>query len=154
MATPSPWIQNLTWEEIKEQIEIAKGTIIIPVGSTEQHGPHLPVGTYTMVANTLADDAARQANILVSPPLWFGWSPHHMVLPYSRTMFVSYLFTPEHKRAAIVGLGCGAMIHFLKHHAPNLKLDVVEIDPLVIRVADEYFQVRSEGNVKIGRAHV
>jgi creatinine amidohydrolase len=86
MTTPSPWLQNLTWEEIEKQIEVAKGTIIIPVGSTEQHGPHLPVGTDTMVANTLADDAARRANILVAPPLWFGWSPHHMVLPGTITI--------------------------------------------------------------------
>jgi len=86
MTTTSPWLQNLTWEDIEKQIEVSKGTIIIPVGSTEQHGPHLPVGTDTMVANTLADDAARRANILVAPPLWFGWSPHHMVLPGTITI--------------------------------------------------------------------
>jgi creatinine amidohydrolase len=86
MTTSSPWLQNLTWEDIEKQIKVAKGTIIIPVGSTEQHGPHLPVGTDTMVANTLADAAARRANVLVAPPLWFGWSPHHMVLPGTITI--------------------------------------------------------------------
>ena len=86
MAATSPWLQNLTWEDIEKQTKVANGTIIIPVGSTEQHGPHLPVGTDTMVANTLADDAARRANILVAPPLWFGWSPHHMVLPGTITI--------------------------------------------------------------------
>jgi len=86
MATDSPWLQNLTWEEIKEQIKVAKGTVILPVGSTEQHGPHLPVGTDTMVANTLADAAARRTNVMVAPPLWFGWSPHHMVLPGTITI--------------------------------------------------------------------
>lgn len=86
MKTSSQWLQNLTWEDIKEQIKISKGTVILPVGSTEQHGPHLPVGTDTMVANTLADAAARWTNVMVAPPLWFGWSPHHMVLPGTITI--------------------------------------------------------------------
>jgi creatinine amidohydrolase len=86
MTTDTPWLQNLTWEDIEKQIKVAKATIILPVGSTEQHGPHLPVGTDTMVANTIADAAARRTNVLVAPPLWFGWSPHHMVLPGTITI--------------------------------------------------------------------
>jgi creatinine amidohydrolase len=75
------WLQNLTWEEVKQKTEECKGTIIIPIGSTEQHGTHLPVGTDTMVSIALAEAAASKAKILIAPPLWFGWSPHHMVLP-------------------------------------------------------------------------
>jgi creatinine amidohydrolase len=33
-----------------------------------------------MVANSVAEAAALKANLLVAPPLWFGWSPHHLVL--------------------------------------------------------------------------
>jgi creatinine amidohydrolase len=58
----------------------------MPFGSTEQHGPHLPVGTDTLVAVTLAEDAAARTGILAAPPLWFGWSPHHMVLPGTITI--------------------------------------------------------------------
>ncbi|MFH1102529.1 MAG: creatininase family protein [Pseudomonadota bacterium] len=43
----SVWLQNLTWEEIQEKIKSSNGTIIVPIGSTEQHGPHLPVGNDT-----------------------------------------------------------------------------------------------------------
>jgi creatinine amidohydrolase len=80
------WLQNLTWEEVQNGIKEGKGTIILPVGSTEQHGPHLPVGTDTMVAMVLAEAAARETGVLVAPPLWFGWSPHHMVLPGTITI--------------------------------------------------------------------
>ena len=75
------WLQNLTWEEVKQRTAESNGTIILPIGSTEQHGPHLPVGTDTMVANAVAESAAAEAEVLVAPPLWFGWSPHHLVLP-------------------------------------------------------------------------
>jgi creatinine amidohydrolase len=80
------WLQNLTWEDIEARIKGGVRTVIVPVGSTEQHGPHLPVGTDTMVAITLAEAAARRGGALVAPPLWYGWSPHHMVLPGTITI--------------------------------------------------------------------
>jgi creatinine amidohydrolase len=80
------WLQNLTWEEVRDRIPESRETILLPVGSTEQHGPHLPVGTDTLVAVALAEDAAVEAGVLAGPPLWFGWSPHHMVLPGTITI--------------------------------------------------------------------
>lgn len=75
------WLQNLSWEDVKQKTIASQGTIILPIGSTEQHGTHLPVGTDTMVATAIAEAAATKAGVLVAPPLWFGWSPHHLVLP-------------------------------------------------------------------------
>jgi creatinine amidohydrolase len=49
---------------------------LIPVGATEQHGPHLPVGTDTIVAEAVADAAAGDA-ALVLPPIAFGASMFH-----------------------------------------------------------------------------
>ena len=66
------WLQSLTWEEVAQKTRESKNTIILPIGSTEQHGTHLPVGTDTMVATALAESAARKAEVLVAPPLWFG----------------------------------------------------------------------------------
>lgn len=80
------WLQNLTWQDVKQKTAESRGTIILPIGSTEQHGAHLPVGTDTMVANSIAEAAALKAGILVAPPLWFGWSPHHLVLPGTITI--------------------------------------------------------------------
>lgn len=84
--TSTVWLQEMTWEEIKDRLDGGLDTIILPCGSTEQHGPHLPLGTDTMVAKTLAEDGARAAGIVAAPPLWFGWSPHHMVLPGTITV--------------------------------------------------------------------
>lgn len=82
----SVWLQEKSWEEAAEAIEKSGGVAIIPVGSVEQHGYHLPVGTDTYVAISLAEDAAKRTNAVVVPPLWYGWSPHHMVLPGTITV--------------------------------------------------------------------
>jgi creatinine amidohydrolase len=49
---------------------------LIPVGATEQHGPHLPVGTDTIIATALADAAAGETAVVL-PPLAFGSSFFH-----------------------------------------------------------------------------
>jgi len=72
-----PWLQEMTWEEVQEHLQ-RDDVVILPVGSTEQHGRHCPLGTDSMVAIALADDAAREADALAAPPIWFGWSTWHM----------------------------------------------------------------------------
>jgi creatinine amidohydrolase len=82
----SVWLQDCSWQELAERRQAAKNVVIIPVGSTEQHGNHLPLGTDTMVAMMLAEDGALRTDTVAAPPLWFGWSPHHMVLPGTITV--------------------------------------------------------------------
>ncbi len=79
------WLQDMTWQEVQTHLDQGGKTIILPFGSTEQHGYHLPLGTDTMVAVTLAKDASKRTGALVAPPQWVGWSPHHMVLPGTLT---------------------------------------------------------------------
>lgn len=73
-------LQELKWPEVKTYLENDQ-RIILPIGSTEQHSNWLPLGTDSMVAIALAEDAAKKTGVLVAPPLWMGWSPHHMALP-------------------------------------------------------------------------
>jgi len=75
------WLQKMKWKKVADYRNKGIGVILIPIGSTEQHGYHLPLGTDTMVAIKLAEDAAKKTNTIVIPPLWFGWSPHHLALP-------------------------------------------------------------------------
>jgi spermidine synthase len=79
-------------------------------------------------------------------------APHTLVSPYARSMFASYLYQPHPRRVLIVGLGGGAMVRFLTHHEPQAQIDAVEIDPAVVRLADQYFDVRSGGNVRVHTA--
>jgi len=74
------WLQDMSWTEVEEILR-KNDVAIVPVGSLEQHGWHLPEGTDTMVAIRLAEDVAKKMEAVVVPPVWFGWSPHHMALP-------------------------------------------------------------------------
>ncbi|WP_224337566.1 creatininase family protein [Haloprofundus halobius] len=55
--------------------------LVLPVGSVEQHGDHLPVATDSILASTVAAAGAAavadDVPVLVAPTLWTGYSPHH-----------------------------------------------------------------------------
>lgn len=64
--------------------------VIVPVGSIEQHGPHLPTGTDSMLASEVARRAAvsfsQNRPILVTECVWSGLSEHHMALGGTLTL--------------------------------------------------------------------
>jgi spermidine synthase len=65
--------------------------------------------------------------------------PHLLQHAYSRAVMAGLLYRSEASSALLIGLGGGAIVRFLNHHFPGLRLDVVEIDPVVVRVARDYF---------------
>lgn len=72
------------FERIGSTAAQAGSILLVPVGSVEQHGRHLPVGTDTMLAGSVAAETARRVTdeipLLVAPPVWSGHSPHHRSL--------------------------------------------------------------------------
>jgi creatinine amidohydrolase len=67
----------LSWPGVAERAA-AGALLAIPVGSTEQHGPHLPLSTDTAVAVHLATALAhRRGDVLVAPPVPYGSSGEH-----------------------------------------------------------------------------
>ncbi|WP_447600889.1 fused MFS/spermidine synthase [Nitrospira sp. Nam80] len=82
--------------------------------------------------------------------------PVTLFLPYSQMMVAALALTPEPKRGLILGHGGGSLAKWLAQYWPELELDIVEVDPAVVRMADEYFGYRAPANhhvfVKDGRA--
>ncbi|UCF31993.1 MAG: creatininase family protein [bacterium] len=64
-------MQWMTMPEVREEIE-AGTPVIIPFGSTEQHGSHLPLATDTLQAYGVAVRAARKVRVVVAPPVHYG----------------------------------------------------------------------------------
>jgi mycofactocin system creatininase family protein len=73
-------LADLTWPEVAM---VAGQTLLaVPLGATEQHGPHLPIGTDTTVAVALADRlAASRGDVLVAPAVAYGSSGEHAGFP-------------------------------------------------------------------------
>jgi mycofactocin precursor peptide peptidase len=55
--------------------------VLVPVGSVEQHGPHLPLDTDTVIACAIASALAARTGALVAPPLSYGSSGEHQMFP-------------------------------------------------------------------------
>lgn len=71
-----------TWQDIDRYItKQASPTVIVPIGSTEQHGPHLPLGVDAMQAETLSDAIAERSGSLVAPMIPYGDADHHLKFP-------------------------------------------------------------------------
>jgi creatinine amidohydrolase len=72
----------LTWEEINEAVALRK-VVVLPIGATEQHGPHLPLETDTRQVRTLSLEAATRApeDMLVMPEVAYGYTHHVMDFP-------------------------------------------------------------------------
>lgn len=71
-----PDLHGLTWLDVAEVA--ASSLLVVPLGSTEQHGPHLPLSTDTDVAVGLAARlAAARSDVVVAPPLPYGSSGEH-----------------------------------------------------------------------------
>lgn len=62
--------------------ERAESLLVVPIGATEQHGPHLPLTTDTEIAVALADRVAAAVDgVVVAPPLAYGSSGEHQAFP-------------------------------------------------------------------------
>ena len=66
----------MTWPEV-EAVD-RETTVLIPTGSIEQHGPHLPLETDTRLVTAVAEAVEARTEVLLTPTLWLGCSAHHL----------------------------------------------------------------------------
>jgi creatinine amidohydrolase len=73
---------RLTWPEMNEAIAMQK-VVLLPAGSTEQHGPHLPLDVDVFLAESVCLEVGRRAadRVLVLPPISYGLNLHHIDFP-------------------------------------------------------------------------
>mgnify|MGYP005844389789 CR=1 FL=1 len=73
---------RLTWPEMNEAIAMQK-VVLLPVGSTEQHGPHLPLDVDAFLVESVCLEVGRRAadRVLVLPTVSYGLNLHHIDFP-------------------------------------------------------------------------
>lgn len=64
-------MEEMTWPEVAEAAR-ANLPVILSLGSTEQHGPHLPLNTDVLIPLAIATEAGRQLDLVIAPPVHFG----------------------------------------------------------------------------------
>ncbi|HLL81443.1 MAG TPA: fused MFS/spermidine synthase [Longimicrobium sp.] len=84
----------------------------------------------------------RQSTILKSDPL-------AVPLSYVRVATSGLAFTPGRARALVIGLGGGSFPMFLRRRQPRMRVDVVELNPVVVDVARRFFGVREDDRLRI-----
>src|SRR5258707_6705038 len=78
-------LQLQTWVEVEAYLESSRG-IILPIGSTEQHGPIGLIGTDAICAEVIARGVGEAAGALVAPTVAVGMAQHHLGFPGSVTL--------------------------------------------------------------------
>ena len=83
-------LSHCHWSDIEEYLDKRQG-IIVPIGSTEQHGPNGLMGTDSICAEFIASNAGEQLNILVAPTISVGMAVQHLGFPGSMSLQPSTL---------------------------------------------------------------
>ena len=78
---------ELTWPEMREAIK-SQPVVLVPFGTVEDHGPHLPISTDNAIVEAICLEAARRApgEMLVMPTVAYGLDEHHMDFPGTVTV--------------------------------------------------------------------
>jgi len=126
----------LSYGEIHERMGGDGSVVVVPVGSVEQHGHHLPVATDTILVDAVVRGAVERLDdlpVLVTPPVWSGFSPHH--LPFGGTLSLDF----AHLQALLEDIAHTALengvdaVCFVNGHGGNASL----IDAVVSTVGVE-----------------
>ena len=82
MGEPTIRYDELSWPEMREAIA-RQPVVLLPFGTIEDHGPHLPINTDNVIVEALCLEAARRApdDMLVMPVVPYGLDEHHMDFP-------------------------------------------------------------------------
>ena len=78
-------LQMQTWAEVERYLE-SSTIAIMPIGSTEQHGPNGLIGTDAVSAEAIAVAVGEAANVMVAPTIAVGMAQHHMAFKGSMTL--------------------------------------------------------------------
>ena len=165
-------MKKVLWQEMRrseiEEAAKANAVVVIPVGAIEQHGNHLPVNTDVNCCFSIARRAAEVIDefpVLVVPPVWWGYSPHHMQYPGTISLkFHTYIDILTEVATSVASHGF-KKIFFLNGHGGNagvvasMRTKLMGEDNVAScvgytywKLMDEELKAISEADFRIGHA--
>ena len=112
-----PRLQLSTWQEVDAYLG-QRRDIIMPIGSTEQHGPNGLIGTDAICPEVIAD--AEKSGVVVGPTLSIGMAQHHMAFPGTITYRPVVLIETLKDVVASLTKHGFERIYFLNGHGGNI----------------------------------
>lgn len=149
-------LEELTWTDVEAAIEDGTRTAIVPVGSIEQHGPHLPLGTDSYIGEAVAERVAdRLGDALVAPCVRPGVSGHHMEFPGTVSVDADLLMDllcgyaeslERHGFEYVVLLPShGGNFAPVETVAPEIARELESIDVVTLADIEQYMELMNEG---------
>ncbi len=116
-------LQELSWTEAEVYFK-TNDMVIIPIGSTEQHGPHLPLGTDYYEAFGISRIISEQTGVLVAPVLFVGYSEYHSGFQGTLSLKPETMEQVLYECAEfLIGYGISKIMFFNYHGGNNIVQD-------------------------------
>ena len=119
------YLPELRWPQVKEYLDRGGDMVLISIGSTENHGPHAPMGTDSIIIEELCRRMAGLLDALVAPVIPVGYSPQHVPFPGSVSISHEILAAVLYEEAnCLRGQGFRRFVFISGHGGNRTTLDL------------------------------